>query len=48
VSSIGVGSAGGGGDGLLVDAMSRTVGKLADAIALNLRLSADRSARRAD
>jgi len=45
VSSVGVGSAVGGGDGRLVDALSRTVGKLADAIALNLRQSADRAAR---
>jgi uncharacterized lipoprotein YmbA len=36
------------GDAGLVDAVSRTVGKLADAIALNIRQGSERSALRAD
>jgi uncharacterized lipoprotein YmbA len=48
VSTVGVGSTVGGGDGRLIDAMSRTVSKLAAAIALNVRESADRSALRVD
>jgi uncharacterized lipoprotein YmbA len=36
------------GDARMVDAISRTLGKLADAIALNIRQSSERSALRAD